>query len=119
MHGWRTLALPGIAAAMILALIGVEASREDILPSQVAEQSELVVHLRRNAGAPADLQTDTLLACLRQRPDLHLQVEVHVVGAESGPPLWTGQYIAGAQDLLPEAKRPTTDANACRQLAAR
>ena len=115
---WRTLALPGIAAALILALIGV-ASREDILPPQVTEQSELVVHLRRNAGAPADLQTDTLLACLRQRPDLHLQVEVHVVGAESGRPLWTGQYIAGAQDLLPDAKGPVTDANACRQLAAR
>jgi DNA-binding winged helix-turn-helix (wHTH) protein len=116
---WKTFALPGITAAMILALIAVEASREDILPPQVAEQSELVVHLRRNAGAPADLQTDTLLACLRQRPDLHLQVEVHVVGAESGPPLWTGQYIAGAQDLLPDAKQPPTDANACRQLAAR
>lgn len=116
---WKALALPFIVAAMILALIGVEASREQILQSQVAQQSELVVHLRRNAGAPADLQTDILLACLRERPDLHLQVEVHVVGAESGHPLWTGQYIAGAQDLLPDAKGSAADENACQQLAAR
>jgi DNA-binding winged helix-turn-helix (wHTH) protein len=114
---WKDLALPGIALAIILTFVGVEAAREVAQP-QVAEQSELVVHLRRNAGAPDDLQNDTLLACPRQRPDLHLQVEVHVVGTESGPPLWTGQYIAGAQDLLP-AKGPATDLNACQQLAAR
>jgi DNA-binding winged helix-turn-helix (wHTH) protein len=116
---WWTFGLPGIAAVAIMALIVVETSREETAAPQLAEPDELVVHLRRDHQAPAAQQSDTLLACLRQRPDLHLQVEVHVVASESGPPLWTGRYIAGAQDLLPEATAPAQDSDACQQLAAR
>ena len=115
---WWTFALPGLAAAAIMALIMVDSSREETASPQVAAPDELVVHLRRDNQAPAR-QADALLACLQQRPDLHLQVDVHVVGGEAGPPLWTGRYIAGAQDLLPEATAHARDSDACQQLAAR
>jgi DNA-binding winged helix-turn-helix (wHTH) protein len=116
---WWTFGLPGVAAAALMALIMMDTSRDVAALPQVAEQNGLVVHLRRDNAAPAIQQADILLACLRQRPDLHLQVEVHVVGGESAAPLWTGRYIAGAQDLLPEAGAHSPVNDACQQLAAR
>jgi DNA-binding winged helix-turn-helix (wHTH) protein len=116
---WWAFGLPGVAAAALMALIVMDTSREEAALPLTTVQNELVVHLRRDNAAPAVQQADVLLACLRQRPDLHLQVEVHVVGGESGPPLWTGRYIAGAQDLLPGAAVHSPVNDACQQLAAR
>jgi DNA-binding winged helix-turn-helix (wHTH) protein len=113
---WRMFALPALGAAAILALLLVAASRDAIVPRQLAQSRELVVHLRSNEDV-ATTQA-ALLACLRERPDLHLQVDVHVVGFESAQPLWTGRYIAGAQDLLPEGADLIVGSEACQRLAA-
>lgn len=78
---------------------------------------ELVVHLRSNQDV-ATTQA-ALLACLRERPDLHLQVEVHVVGYESGAPLWTGRYIAGARGRTAGNDAQVIESDACQRLTTR
>ena len=110
------LALPAIAAAIILSVIVAERSRGTALPQ--AEPGELVVHLRSSqiVAAPG---ANAILACLQHRPDLHLQVEVHLVGSDSAQPVWTGQYLAGAQDLAPDAGDVTAHAAACDQIVMR
>jgi DNA-binding winged helix-turn-helix (wHTH) protein len=114
---WRMFTLPALGAAAILALVLVAVSRDAIAPRQFAQSRELVVHLRSNDEV-ATTQA-ALLACLRERPDLHLQVEVHVVGQQAAAPLWTGRYIAGAQDLLPDGADQVVEKEACQRLAAR
>lgn len=114
----RQLAYAGLAAACAMALLVLVMVRQR--PHEPAAQAgELVVHLRTHDSAPADARAGTLMDCLRQRPDLHLQVEVHVVGGDSTAPIWSGNYIAGAQDLRPETSEREALADACRQLAAR
>lgn len=116
LRSWRIFTLPAAAAAIILTLIAVGRSHVNA-GLQPADPHELVVHLRSSqAVAPAGAE---LLACLQQRPDLHLQVDVHVVGSESAQPMWTGRYVAGAQDLLPDGGSDAETADACQQLARR
>jgi DNA-binding winged helix-turn-helix (wHTH) protein len=111
----RVLAFPAIAVAIILAVIASGRSRGTALPQ--VEPGELVVHLRssQNMAVPG---ANALLACLLQRPDLHLQVEVHLVGSDMAQPVWTGQYLAGAQDLAQDAVDITAQAAACEQIAS-
>lgn len=117
---WQLAAGSALAAGIILALVATQRSRITVA-APGADASELVVHLRssRQAGAPA---AAALLACLKQRPDLHLQVDLHVVGGESERPVWSGKYLAGAQDLSPDpagnvALGDVAQPDACRPLA--
>ena len=65
-------------------------------------EAVLVVQLRHDDELGVAPAAALLAECLQQRPDLHLQVEVRVMGAQSGPPVWTGEYIAGANDVIPQ-----------------
>ncbi len=114
---WKRLTLAAAGTAAVVAVILFAATRNDVGLQVLAEPRELVVHLRSNQDV-ATTQA-ALLACLRERPDLHLQVEVHVVGYESGAPLWTGRYIAGAQDLLPGNDTQVIESDACQRLTTR
>ena len=116
---WQIAAGSALAGGIILALIATQSSRITAVPPR-ADAGEFVVHLRSGpqAGAPAA----ALLACLKQRPDLHLQVDVHVVGSESERPVWSGKYLAGAQDLSPDPsgnaeQGDVAQQDACRPLA--
>ncbi len=120
MPRWKILALPGMVSLLLAALglvaITLEPERVDT-PVVAAGTRELVVQLRhdvRSAGAPP---ASMLLDCLKQRPDLHLQVEVHVVGGGDSP-VWTGRYIAGAEDVGPVGSRAPSGRDACEGLAA-
>jgi DNA-binding winged helix-turn-helix (wHTH) protein len=113
----RQVALFGLAAAIVLALLASMVLRQP-QEEPPTQSGELVVHLRTHDPAVPDGHA-ALADCLRQRPDLHLKVEVHVVGGDASTPLWSGEYIAGAQDLKPDGDSRTTPADACRQLAAR
>jgi DNA-binding winged helix-turn-helix (wHTH) protein len=113
----RMLAFYGLAAASALALLASIIIRQPI-ERPPAPAGDLVVHLRTHDRASPEGHA-ALVDCLRQRPDLHLQVEVHVVGGDASAPLWSGEYIAGAQDLKRDDDTRDTPADACRQLAAR
>lgn len=117
---WQIAAGATLAAGIMLVLVATQRSRRAAVVPR-ADAGELVVHLRSGpqAGRPA---ASTLLACLKQRPDLHLQVDVHVVGGESERPVWSGRYLAGAQDLSPDpagnvAQGDVAQPDACRPLA--
>ncbi|HMA12944.1 MAG TPA: transcriptional regulator [Steroidobacteraceae bacterium] len=121
---WNILVAPAVAAALMLALLSQAPSPRDPLQSspelrELTGSRELVVHLHSHDPTLAAPQTQTLLACLRQRPDLHLRVEVHVVGGEADSPMWSGHYIAGAQDLLSGRDADDAPGNACQRLGAR
>ena len=116
-RSWRFFMLPSSVAAIVLALVAIGRSHADTR-LRPADPHELVVHLR-SSQTVAPPAADTLLACLQQRPDLHLQVEVQVVGSESAQPMWTGHYVAGAQDLLPDAGSDDKEGDACQQLTQR
>jgi DNA-binding winged helix-turn-helix (wHTH) protein len=123
---WKIATACALAAGILLAIIA--GRPRTVAPEPDAEADEIVVHLRggKQIAAPG---VAALLDCLRQRPDLHLQVDVHVVGSSSGQPVWTGKYLAGAQDLSEPSRSdsPKADASegevsssdACRPLAMR
>jgi DNA-binding winged helix-turn-helix (wHTH) protein len=120
-RGWKIATACALATGIMLAIIAVRP--RTVAPAPDAEADELVLHLRggKQIAAPG---VAALLDCLRQRPDLHLQVELHVVGGSSGQPVWTGKYLAGAQDLAgpSDGDSPNADASspdACRPLAMR
>jgi DNA-binding winged helix-turn-helix (wHTH) protein len=94
---WKIAAASAATAGFILALLATGVSRHSG-PAGPADPGALVVHLR-DGSTIATTGAAALQDCLQQRPDLHLEVEVRVVGGGSGPPLWTGKYLAGAQDL--------------------
>jgi hypothetical protein len=118
---WRrrmAVILPAIPLAVILVVVGLGSFRKPVHPA-VAATHELVMHLRRSNDSPSAPQTDRLLACLQQRPDLHLLIEVSVVGEASAQPVWKGRYVAGAQDMIPDRSSSDPEPDACQNLAAR
>jgi len=119
---WKIAAASAAAAGLILALVATGASRHGGAASRYAP-GELVVHLR-NGGKIASPGAAALQACLNQRPDLHLEVDVHIVGGGSGQPVWTGKYLAGVQDLSAdptghEVQGDALQQDACQPLAMR
>lgn len=119
---WKVAAGSAIATGIVLALLAAERSRITASAPR-ADAGEILVRLRsgQQAGTPG---ADALLACLKQRPDLHLQVDVQVVGGDSDHPIWSGRYLAGAQDLAPGPRSDAgqgdaAQADACRPLAMR
>jgi DNA-binding winged helix-turn-helix (wHTH) protein len=79
--------------------------REAVTASGSLEQASPAIVLQlhelpgANGAAPAANATALLSRCLAAHPDLKLRVRVQLV-AQSGAPVWVGQYIAGARDLL-------------------
>jgi DNA-binding winged helix-turn-helix (wHTH) protein len=81
----------------------------------------IVLRLREPAGAgggSAESASTTLLArCLTARPGMKLRVQVQLVG-DGGTTVWTGSYVAGAQDLLALQVGGNASAPGCRELIA-
>lgn len=113
------IAVPGLLATLAAALLLLGRSQEHAEPLLPGGSGEMLLQLRGGSDPATAATEHALLACLRQRPDLHLQVEVRVVrGGKRDRPVWTGRYIAGVQDL--RDANPRADAgDACEQLAAR
>ena len=116
---WKTLALPGLAVATILVVLALDASHDEVSLEKPTGTGDLIVHLRSDNTASPAPESVMLLECLRQHPELHLKVQVQIVGSESAPPIWTGSYIAGAQDLHPDSTGHGAGGDACHRLAAR
>jgi DNA-binding winged helix-turn-helix (wHTH) protein len=69
-------------------------------------------------GGTAESASTTLLArCLTARPGMKLRVQVQLVG-DGGATVWTGSYVAGAQDLLALQVAAGSAAPGCRELMA-
>ncbi|MEJ0100150.1 MAG: transcriptional regulator [Pseudomonadota bacterium] len=69
-------------------------------------------------GGNMESASTTLLArCLTARPGMKLRVQVQLVG-DGGTTVWTGSYVAGAQDLLALQVGGTASAPGCRELIA-
>lgn len=69
---------------------------------------------RTRAGSSS---TALLAQCLATRPNLKLRVQVQLVPEEGGP-VWTGDYTAGAQDLLSLQATGTASTLGCHGLIA-
>jgi DNA-binding winged helix-turn-helix (wHTH) protein len=81
--------------------------------------SGIVLRLREPAAAgeaAAYRASATRLAqCLMARPSMGLRVQLQLVG-EGGVPVWTGEYLASAQDLLAVPVIADAGAPGCRDL---
>jgi DNA-binding winged helix-turn-helix (wHTH) protein len=81
----------------------------------------IVLRLREPSapkGEEAAVGSTALLArCLAARPRMKLRVQVQLVN-DSGAPVWTGDYVAGAQDLLALQVGGNTTELGCRELIA-
>ncbi len=81
----------------------------------------IVLRLREPSavkGKEAAASSTALLArCLAARPNMKLRVQVQLVN-DGGAPVWTGDYIAGAQDLLALQVAGNATALGCRELIA-
>jgi len=107
---WRLTIVPAIPAA----------AGRNLAPG-IGPRPEIVLRLRRPRAAADDPQAadpaQMLARCLAARPQMQLRVRVQLVDV-AGTPLWSGDYIAGPQDLL--ALQPGADAGTadCRELLA-
>ena len=71
-----------------------------LAPSPAADDTDILLRLRPPHTARGAMITEQALgACLVERPDLHLQIEMRLVGSDSAEPVWSCQYVAGAEDL--------------------
>lgn len=80
----------------------------------------MVLRLRESpvaSGTTTTSATALLARCLATHPGMKLRVQVQLV-AEEGSPVWTGQYLAGAQDLLALQAGGDQAASGCRGLVA-
>jgi DNA-binding winged helix-turn-helix (wHTH) protein len=111
----RRLALTVAAVAPVACLLvaGLLYAPESAQGPDNTEPS-LVLRLRS-----AHAVSPTALAdCLAREPGLHLEVSVHLVREGSGGALWSGQYVAGQQDLLSLQEPASPAGNSCDELAA-
>ena len=101
--------------AMELMMASVE-----VTANEAAEPSAMVLRLHERADmAPATEGATALLAhCLSARPDMRLRIQVELVPEEGEKPVWTGHYVAGAQDLLALREHSAFADLGCRELSA-
>jgi hypothetical protein len=82
----------------------------------------IVLRLRepQESAGPGLANSNTELAdCLSTRPDMKLRVQVELIPDNGNTPVWTGHYVAGAQDLLALKDEVAAGAGAgCRELVA-
>lgn len=115
-------AMAGIASLLLWTAARRDTAR-DLTDQAGLRAEEIMLRLHpQTALITAPNGTGTIAAalpdCLVQRPDLHLQVEVRLVGADGLTALWTGQYMAGSDDIAAGQHRSGTAADACRGLFA-
>jgi DNA-binding winged helix-turn-helix (wHTH) protein len=93
----------------------------DVTTAQDRSSPGIVLRLHEPAavsGTDAASSSTTLLArCLAARPNMKLRVQVQLVG-DGGSAVWTGDYVAGAQDLLALQVGGNATALGCRELIA-
>jgi DNA-binding winged helix-turn-helix (wHTH) protein len=79
----------------------------------------IILRLRETstAGGAADGSGILLTQCLMAGPTMKLRVQLQLV-EETGAPLWTGEYLAGAQDLLVAQFGANATLASCRDLIA-
>jgi DNA-binding winged helix-turn-helix (wHTH) protein len=128
---WSTQALwfgmltaAGTALVMIL-LVGVTRGPADLpvtttKAAEAAQDAEPVIVLRLHdaapaAGAAADRSSTLLTQCLTANPAMKLRVQLQLVDG-AGAPAWTGEYLAGAQDLLTTQAATGPAPAGCREL---
>jgi DNA-binding winged helix-turn-helix (wHTH) protein len=67
--------------------------------------------------AAADRSGTLLTRCLMAMPSIKLRVQLQLV-EDTGAPVWTGEYLAGAQDLLAAQGNASSIPASCRDLIA-
>ena len=83
-------------------------------------QSSIILRLRTPAGfatGPAAADSTILARCLAAHPGMKLQIVVRLV-SDRGAPLWTGDFTAGAQDVISLQTADSTQRHDCRDLPA-
>jgi hypothetical protein len=93
----------------------------EVTTAQGKSSPGIVLRLREPAatsGKDAATSSTTLLArCLAARPNMKLRVQVQLM-SDGGSAVWTGDYVAGAQDLLALQVGGNATALGCRELIA-
>jgi DNA-binding winged helix-turn-helix (wHTH) protein len=93
----------------------------EVTTAQGKSSPGIVLRLHEPAttsSTDAATSSTTLLArCLAARPNMKLRVQVQLLG-DSGSAIWTGDYVAGAQDLLALQVGGTAATVGCRELIA-
>jgi DNA-binding winged helix-turn-helix (wHTH) protein len=92
----------------------------DVTADGTAEPSTMVLRLHERTDGPlaAEGATSLLADCLSARPEMKLRIQVELVPEEGEKPVWTGHYVAGAQDLLALREHDDVAALGCRELSA-
>lgn len=123
---WRTRAAwsgTGALAATALLMLWMSTRPQAspaTAPLGTGSTQDLVMKLRPLAGARRDaVSAAAVSGCLKQRSDLSLQVEVRLVDRKARSAIWTGHYLAGPTDIVPQQTRAGPLAGACEQLSAR
>jgi DNA-binding winged helix-turn-helix (wHTH) protein len=126
----RWLAVSATACAVLLVVLLSRTVEEpgdplmsvvQVTTAQGKSSPGIVLRLRESAvasGKSAATSSTTLLArCLAARPNMKLRVQVQLVN-DAGSAVWTGDYVAGSQDLLALQVGGNASALGCRELIA-
>jgi DNA-binding winged helix-turn-helix (wHTH) protein len=125
---WVTAGVGAFGLLLALLLPRMTGELEDPLSAAVEVTAAdgkaspgIVLRLREPSaakGVDADVSSTALLArCLAARPHMKLRVQVQLVN-DGGAPVWTGDYVAGAQDLLALQVGSNATELGCRELIA-
>jgi len=118
---WTGAGALAAAALLTLWIVAQPALQPDPIAAAVpGDGQDLVMKLRPLPGAHRGAVPPAAVSgCLLQRTDLSLQVEVRLVDRKARSAIWTGHYLAGAADIVPQQTSPAASAGACEQLSAR
>jgi DNA-binding winged helix-turn-helix (wHTH) protein len=102
--GW--FALPAGRPATITA-----PSSPEVVPSTLVLRLHPVAARTIGLNAPAPAAPTH---CLSQKPGMKLRVLVELVAVDEAAPVWSGEYTAGAEDILgPHEESPPGDGKLC------
>ncbi len=119
----------GVCALLLALLLPRTTNEPGDLPNAAVEVTAatgksspgIVLRLREpsaSRGEETAVSSTALLArCLAARPHMKLRVQVQLV-SDGGTPVWTGDYVAGAQDLLALQVGGNATGLGCRELIA-
>ncbi len=127
---WVAIGAGACACTLLLAFVLPRVMKEpsdpltaavDVTAASGKSSPGIVLRLREPSapkGEEAAVSSTALLArCLAARPHMKLRVQVQLV-SDGGAPVWTGDYVAGAQDLLALQVGGNATELGCRELIA-
>jgi DNA-binding winged helix-turn-helix (wHTH) protein len=103
---WLGIGGVGAAASTLSLLLWV-----GIRGDSSSSAGETVLRLREAPSA--------LSGCLKQRPDLHLQIELSLVDSGAPPAKWAAHYEVGTEDVVMQQSRARPLPEPCRQILHR